>query len=640
MPTANYTVKTTFTAVDMLSAKMYAMSKKVAAFSSKAQAHFARLDMAARKLTRGVSNLMKRFGALGLIVGGSLVVGAIGSVIDKFASFEQANASLSSVMATATRAELQDLQKDAKRLGATTAKSATEVVGLQEAFARLGFQAPAIIDMTESTIAGSIAMKGELSDTAELVGAMVRSFDNLESVNAPSIIDQMTRATQQSALNFEKLQTSLPIVAGAANAAGIPFNKLLALLGKLSDAGIDASSSSTALRNIFIDSAAQGLSYEQILQKIANNQDKLTAANDEFGKRTAVSSVILAKNLTQTDQLSDSLLVGAGAQEAAAKQLDTLKGRLTILNSAWEGFILNIESGNGKFGQFLKTTIEVATEILSLASGTEKAKEELTKAELRVRKFANRAIFFIKVLGGVTAAFVALKVAILANQAVMAAAGFIKFIAIFMKIAKAESLWTAAQWALNIALSANPIGLIIIGIVALIAIIVLLIVKWKEIVNWVKTSDNWFAKFIRNSLIPVINLFRLLRDTWNSIVNAFKAGGIKAGLLQIGKSILNFLLAPIQKLLELIGKIPGVDIADRGAANIALFRESLIAGESGEGNKVTELNTSKTTAAQESLKREERLEKQQVELNLKTDPGVQISGIIPQGVPIIVTNTF
>ena len=38
-------------------------------------------------------------------------------------------------------------------------------------------------------------------------------------------------------------------------------------------------------------------------------------------------------------------------------------------------------------------------------------------------------------------------------------------------------LMTAAQWALNIALSANPIGLIIIGIIALIAGIVLLAKK-------------------------------------------------------------------------------------------------------------------------------------------------------------------
>lgn len=40
-------------------------------------------------------------------------------------------------------------------------------------------------------------------------------------------------------------------------------------------------------------------------------------------------------------------------------------------------------------------------------------------------------------------------------------------------VATATGIWTAAQWALNVALNANPIALIIIGIVALIAVIIL-----------------------------------------------------------------------------------------------------------------------------------------------------------------------
>jgi hypothetical protein len=637
MAAANYTVKTTFSAVDMLSAKMSKMGKAVTRFSQKTQAHFARLEMGARRLTRGIGNLTRKFGAFGAVLGTGLLLGALGNTIDKFASFEQANVNLASIMGK-TIEQTVALQEDAKRLGATTARSATEVVGLQEAFARLGFQEKAILNMTEATISGSVAMQAELADTAELVGAMVKSFDQFESQNAPGIIDKLTLATQKSALNFEKLQTSLPIVAGAANAADVPFTKLLASLGKLSDANIDASSSSTALRNIFLEAAKRGVPYEKLIDEVANSTDMLAKANELFGKRGAVAAVILAKNTKAVAALDNELQNAAGtAGDTAAKQLDTLKGRLTILNSAWEGFILNIESGNGKLGQFLKTTIEVATEVLSLATGTAKAKEQLSDTELRVRKLANRSITFIKVLGSVTAAFVALKIAILANKAVMAAAGFIRFIAIFMKIAKAKTLWTAAQWALNIALSANPIGLIIIGIAALIAGIVLLIRNWKSIVNWVRTSDNFFAKLIRNSLMPIIHIFKAIRMAWLNITAAFKEGGIKSGLLAIGKAIFSFMLLPLQRLLELVNKIPGVNL-DSKISGLAQFRENLIGGD--EANNVTELNTTKTAAAQESINREERLEKQQVELNIKTDPGAQAEGFIPQGIPVTVTNTF
>lgn len=634
MPAANYTVSATFMAIDKMSQKMMTMGRAVQKFGTKVQAHFARAEIAMRKMSKGVTRLTKRFGSLGLVLGGSLIIGGLSNMIGKFASFEQANANLASVMATATQPELKALQVDAKRLGAITAKSATEVVGLQEAYARLGFGAKDTINMTEATISGSVAMQGELAETAELTGAVVRSFDALKSADATSVIDQMTRATQQSALNFEKLQTSLPIVAGAANAAGVPFNKLLALLGKLSDAGIDASSSSTSLRNIFIESAAQGLSYEQILKKIVKSQDKLTAANDEFGKRASVSGIILAKNINQTAELSEKLLEGAGAKEAAAKQLDTLKGKMTILGSAWEGFILNIESGNGKLGKFLKTTIEVATEILSLASGTAKAKEELSEKEKVVRKIADKVIFFAKAVGILITAFVALKIAILANRAVLAAAKFIKFAAIFIKIANAKGLWTAAQWALNVALNANPIGLIIIGIAAMIALVTVIIKKY----------DEWGAalSLLLGPLGWIINLIQSFRKNWELITAAFKAGGIKAGLLAIGKTILDAILYPVQQLLELLGKIPGLSIATTGAEKIAALRERMFESERGmakeQGTK--EVTTTRTAAERERIVREENIQKQQSSILIKKEKGVELGLDIPLGAPIKLSETF
>ena len=100
---------------------------------------------------------------------------------------------------------------------------------LQIAYARLGFTQNEIINLTEGTIAGSIALNAELDETANLTGAIVRTFDDLKTTDAARIQDVLAAATQKSALNFEKLQTSLPIVAGAANAVGIPFTKLVSL---------------------------------------------------------------------------------------------------------------------------------------------------------------------------------------------------------------------------------------------------------------------------------------------------------------------------------------------------------------------------------------------------------------------------
>lgn len=293
--------------------------------------------------------------ALGLVGGAFLIVQVARNAIGVIRDYEKANATLSAVLQQTTE-QTTALREDSKRLGATTVKSANEVTQLQIAYARLGFSQQQIIDLTESTIQGSIAMNSELSATAELAGAIVNTFDDFSTTDAPRILDIMALATAKSALNFSKLETGLPIVAGAANAAGVPFTKLVALMGKLADSGIDVSSSSTAIRNIFIESAAQGLNYEQILKKIKGSTDKLTASNDEFGKRAAVSASVLANNIDKTHELDDALQGASGtAKEMADKELATLDGALKLLKSAWDGVILGTDEANGLSEKMAKT---------------------------------------------------------------------------------------------------------------------------------------------------------------------------------------------------------------------------------------------------------------------------------------------
>lgn len=284
--------------------------------------------------------------ALGFTGGIYLFVQTMREAIGIVRGFEKSNATLSAILQL-SRDEIKGLTEDAVKLGSTTVKTANEVTQLQIAYARLGFGQEAILKLTKSTISGSIAMNSELDKTADLVGAVVNTFDDLNESDASEIIDVMSLSTAKSALNFEKLQTGIPIVAGAANAAKIPFTRLVSLLGKLSDSGIDVSSSATAIRNIFIESAAQGLSYEEILEKIKGSQDKLTASNNEFGKRAAVSASILANNIDKTKELDETLQSAAGtAERMANKELDTLDGSIKLLSSAWEGYILSLDESS------------------------------------------------------------------------------------------------------------------------------------------------------------------------------------------------------------------------------------------------------------------------------------------------------
>jgi hypothetical protein len=278
--------------------------------------------------------------------------------------FQKENAVLAGVL-NKTRKEISALTDDAKRLGSTTAKTAKEVTSLQIAYARLGFTQEEILDLTGDTINGSIALNAELSETAELTGAMVRSFDDLSTTDADDILDQLTMSTQKTALNFQKLQTALPIVAGAASAAGVKFETVVAQLGQAADRGIDASTAATSLRNIYLELAKNGLTLEDALKRINTSQDKLNEANKLFGKRAAVTALTLASTTDKTKQLEISLRnAGGTAEKVAREQLNTLDGSIQLLTSAWQGFILSIEEGDGAIAKFVNGTLRTFADAL------------------------------------------------------------------------------------------------------------------------------------------------------------------------------------------------------------------------------------------------------------------------------------
>jgi len=110
----------------------------------------------------------------------------------------------------------------------------------------------------------------------------------------------------------------------------------------------------------------------------------------------------------------------------------------------------------------------------------------------------------------------------------------IKFLKpIIVPILALWAAWTAAQWALNIALTANPIGLIVVGVGLLIAGIVLLIEHWDAITEaigqGVRDIWNWFSGLLDNPFfvalgvifLPFITIPALILKHWEPISQFF-----------------------------------------------------------------------------------------------------------------------
>lgn len=108
---------------------------------------------------------------------------------------------------------------------------------------------------------------------------------------------------------------------------------------------------------------------------------------------------------------------------------------------------------------------------------------------------------------------------------------------------------TAAQWAWNAAMNANPIGLIIAAIVLLIAGIVLLVKNWDTVKaagaaawEWIKGAWSSAATWMNTNVVqPVARFFSGLWDgvkgAWNGTVSFFE--GIGSGIKNAFKGAFN-----------------------------------------------------------------------------------------------------
>jgi len=457
-------------------------------------------------------------GALGITAGITGLFNVMKSTVAIFSSFEKANSGLKAVLG-ATNEEMVLLSANAKILGSTTAFTASEVVGLQTAFAKLGFPTADILLMTESTLNAAAAMGSGLDETATLTGATLKAF-GLDASEASRVNDVLAKSTSASALDFGKLNSSMSTIAPVAKKFGFSLEGSTALLGELSNAGFDASSAATATRNIMLNLAdANGKLAKSLkepvtdLPSLVKGLKQLKGEGIDLGealnltdKRSVAAFATFLDGTDSVLELNEALLASGGtAQQMADTQLDNLSGSVTILNSAWEGFILSLEDGNGSFSRVLRNIVDLATEILSLLTGTEKLTSEMSKHEKVVRKYAKSFISIFKAVGSLVAAFITFKVVVSATMAVSKAYTTINNVLRISKIALSGGIGkaTKAMKAFNTVSKANVIGLVVVLLAAAVAAWVAFNNGVSEAIRLQKIFDETSAKSAASRKIEI-----------------------------------------------------------------------------------------------------------------------------------------
>ena len=302
-----------------------------------------------------------------LVVGlGSLVAG-LGSVISKSTEFEKALSTLEAVTGS-SKAEIGQLSDLAKELGSTTAFTASQVVELQTELAKLGFKTDEIKDSTAAILDLAASLDVDLASAAEFSGSLVKSF-GLTTEETARVVDVMALSTSSSALNFEGLRESLKLVAPVAKATGTSIEKTTALLGVLADRGLKGSIAGTGLGQTFVELNKKGLTLEQAMTKVSQSSNKLGTAMQLVGTRGGRALLTLAEGRKDIGKLEQTFIDAEGAAKKMAEiKLDNLAGDTTKLASAWEGFLLSIEDGEGAINRIARGFIQATTSIINFLS--------------------------------------------------------------------------------------------------------------------------------------------------------------------------------------------------------------------------------------------------------------------------------
>lgn len=304
-------------------------------------------------------------GALGLTALVSKFVSVLKNAGQIFVSFEKNSSNLAAILGK-TKDEISALTEQAKQLGATTAFTASEVIKADTELAKLGFTTKEIENAIPGVLSLASATGTDLASSAELAAATLRIF-NMDASEMGKVSDVLAKSTTISSLSMEKLATIMPTVGKTAQLAGVSLERTAALAGTLTDRGLDASTAATSLRNIFLELAKKGLTWEQAMTKINTSTDKNKTAMELFGKRAAAAGSILAETGSTVDRLTESLEGANGAaKDMADTMLNNLAGDMTIAQSAWEGFILSLEDGDGVISRVLRKATQLWTKLLDM----------------------------------------------------------------------------------------------------------------------------------------------------------------------------------------------------------------------------------------------------------------------------------
>jgi hypothetical protein len=363
--------------------------------------------------------------------------------------------------------------------------------------------------------AGFLIKKAALPAAAALgalgVGAFVAAKAAAEDAAASDkLANQLDRVTTA---NQAALAAVEPMISAMSQQLGIADDELRPALGKLATATGDLTKAQDLLQLALDVSAQTGKPLESVTTALSKayggNLGALNKLIPGFDQ-----GIIKSKDFEKA-QAELARMTGGAASEAA----DTAAGQFAR-------FQITIQETKEAIGAALLPVLNTFLPILQ-----------------RVAQFVQDNSSVVVILAG---AFGVLAGAVLAVNAAMKVA------------AAATAIMTAAQWALNVALDANPIGIVILALAALTTAVIIAYNKsetFRDIVDGLASAFASVYRWVDENVIPVIaNFLKGIKAAFNWLDE--NAGPVLTALklsLQAAFAPITLAIGAMEKLLDLLG---------------------------------------------------------------------------------------
>lgn len=559
---------------------------------------------------------MQQSGAAIAGVGGIMVAG-FGMAVGAAAEFEKKLDYFGAVSAS-TQAEYEAIRQKALDLGADTIYSANEIADSFIELGKSGVAAKDIINGIGEGVANLAAAADIPLDTAaNIITSSVATF-GLSADKAVMVADRLAGAANASTVDVQDLGVSMKYAGGVAASLGFSFeetNTALALLGKY---GIKGSTAGTSLRQVMLGLNGSTDKAKNALQQLGiitdDGANKFFNANGSAKSLAEVFQILQDATAGMTDQQKTATmqqifatralpsliaLTNAGADgfeemaaavekttamEVAGKRLDNLSGDIEVLKGNLD--TLFIQGGSG-FQGFARNVVQSVTDMVQAFMDLPQGVQTGFFAFLLIGGIVLGAVGAMGLLAGSLMNIIALGLTLGPAWSAMVAA-----IKAFRGIAIVAA---GAQWLLNAAMAANPIGIVIVAIAAVVGALIWFFTQtevgrnawasfmtflseaWTNIVSVATSVWEGLSSFFSTLWTNIGNFFQTAVTTIQNILNAanpmvwipalwnalpgFFSGlwtTITTGVQQLVTNIINFFIALPGQIGAFLAALPGM----------------------------------------------------------------------------------